>query len=132
MSKLPDDFLEIVEPVDIQTVTNNVFETDGYTKNSSYSLRAMFWLPSRYQIFGSTEGADLSETQWDYYKGATDVDRIMYDNSGNARYQWLRSPYPSNAYHSRIVGGAGALGYTSAHNSYAVAPACRIYARGAV
>ena len=132
MSKLPDDFLEIVEPVDIQTITNNTFETDGYTKNSSYSMRAMFWLPSRYQIFGSTEGADLSETQWDYYKGATDVDRIMYDNSGNARYQWLRSPNPGNAHHPRVVTGAGALGNYGAYSSGAVAPACRIYARGAV
>lgn len=132
MSKLPDDFLEIVEPVDIQTVTNNVFETDGYTKNSSYSLRAMFWLPSRYQIFGSTEGADLSETQWDYYKGATDVDRIMYDNSGNARGQWLRSPVPGYAHHTRYVHSAGALGNSIATNSLAVSPACRIYARGAV
>lgn len=132
MSKLPDDFLEIVEPVDIQTVTNNVFETDGYTKNSSYSLRAMFWLPSRYQIFGSTEGADLSETQWDYYKGATDVDRIMYDNSGNARTQWLRSPGPGGAYSPRIVYVTGALGHSSATSSIAVSPACRIYARGAV
>lgn len=132
MSKLPDDFLEIVEPVDIQTVTNNIFETDGYTKNSSYSLRAMFWLPSRYQIFGSTEGADLSETQWDYYKGATDVDRIMYDNSGNARSQWLRSPHPGYANNPRFVYYTGALGVTGAYYSYAVAPACRIYARGAV
>ena len=132
MSKLPDDFLEIVEPVDIQTITNNTFETDGYTKNSSYSMRAMFWLPSRYQIFGSTEGADLSETQWDYYKGATDVDRIMYDNSGNARYQWLRSLYPGNAYGPRVVYNTGALGNNGAGGSYAVAPACRIYARGAV
>ena len=132
MSKLPDDFLEIVEPVDIQTVTNNVFETDGYTKNSSYSLRAMFWLPSRYQIFGSTEGADLSETQWDYYKGATDVDRIMYDNSGNARNQWLRGPTPGNAHGTRFVLATGALSSGYASSSYAVAPACRIYARGAV
>ena len=132
MSKLPDDFLEIVEPVDIQTITNNTFETDGYTKNSSYSLRAMFWLPSRYQIFGSTEGADLSETQWDYYKGATDVDRIMYDNSGNARYQWLRSPHPGYATTPRIVYNTGALNTSHADASYAVSPACRIYARGAV
>lgn len=132
MSKLPDDFLDIVSPVDIQTVTNTVFETDGYTKSSSYSLRAMFWLPSRYQIFGSTEGADLSETQWDYYKGATDVDRIMYDNGGSARGQWLRTPHTGYAFHPRIVYITGALGNNYAYNSNAVAPACRIYARGAV
>ncbi len=131
MAKLPDDFLEIVSPVDISTITNNVFETDGYETGSSYSMRATFWLPSRFQIFGTTEGANLNETQWDYYKGATDIDRIMYDNNGTARYQWLRSPSPGNAIHVRLVYSSGAVSSNSANISYAVAPACRIYARKA-
>lgn len=131
MSKLPDDFLEIVSPVDFSTITNNIFETDGYETNSSYSMRAMFWLPSRFQIFGSTEGADLNETQWDYYKGATDIDRIMYDNGGTARTQWLRSPLPGTALGARIVYSSGAVRGNDANTSYAVAPACRIYARKA-
>lgn len=131
MSKLPDDFLEIVSPVDFSTITNNIFETDGYETDSSYSMRATFWLPSRFQIFGSTEGANLNETQWDYYKGATDIDRIMYDNSGTARVQWLRSPGPGNAHYPRIVDSSGAVSGAIAGGSGAVAPACRIYARKA-
>ncbi|MBQ9698235.1 MAG: hypothetical protein IJV46_06830 [Acidaminococcaceae bacterium] len=131
MSKLPDDFLEIVSPVDISTITNNIFETDGYTTSSSYSMRATFWLPSRFQIFGSTEGTDLNEKQWDYYKGAVDMDRIMYDKNGTARNQWLRSPSPGHAGSVRIVNTSGAVNSATAGNSHAVAPACRIYARKA-
>ena len=130
-AKLPDDFLDIVSPVKISTVTNNIFETDGYTITSSYATDDMFWLPSRYQIFGSTEGSDLSETQWNYYRDATDVDRIMYDRNGTARAQWMRSPYVGGAISVRDVDTSGALSNGYAHNRSASSPACRIYARKA-
>lgn len=125
-SLLPDDFLAIVNPVSMDTDTNNVFESDGYTKNSSYSTKDAFWLPSRYQIFGSVESHDLSETQWQYYVGASDVDRIMYDAGGTARHQWLRSPYVGYALYVRLVYTSGALSSSIAYNAYALAPACEI------
>lgn len=125
-SLLPSDFLNIINPVTMDTVTNNVFESDGYSVNSSYSTKDTFWLPSMYQIFGTVEGHDLSETQWQYYAGASDVDRIMYDAGGTARIQWLRSPYVGNAFHVRYVYASGALGYGSAFLAYALAPACEI------
>ena len=125
-SLLPDDFLAIVNPVSMDTDTNNVFESDGYTKNSSYSTKDAFWLPSRYQIFGSVESHDLSETQWQYYVGASDVDRIMYDAGGTARNQWLRSPNVGYARYVRNVDSSGALGYNYACYVFALAPACEI------
>ena len=125
-SLLPSDFLNIINPVSMDTDTNNVFESDGYTKNSSYSTKDAFWLPSRYQIFGTVESHDLSETQWQYYVGASDVDRIMYDAGGTARYQWLRSPYVGDANNVRLVTTSGALVITGACNAYALAPACEI------
>ena len=128
LTKLPDGFLKIVNPIEIATVTNTVFETD-YTKSSSYTLKDKFWLPSRYQIYGSTEGADLSETQWDYYKGSADIDKIMYDNGGTARHQFLRTPIVGHASNVRYVNAsAGALRHYTAYGSYAVAPACEISA----
>ena len=128
LTKLPDGFLKIVNPIEIATVTNTVFETD-YTKSSNYTLKDKFWLPSRYQIYGSTEGADLSETQWDYYKGSADIDKIMYDNGGTARHQFLRTPNVGSAYYVRFVfASTGALGYSNADGSNAVAPACEISA----
>ena len=128
LTKLPDEFLEIVHPVTIAQDTNNVFEVD-YTKSSSYTLKDKFWLPSRYQIYGTKESAELGETQWDFYKGSADIDKIMYDNSGTARHQWLRSPIVGYAYDVRGVGNStGALSYYNAVSRHAVAPACEISA----
>ncbi len=128
LSLLPDEFLAIVNPIEIKTITNNVFEVD-YAKNSSYTLTDKFWLPSRYQIFGTTEGSDLHEEQWDYYKNATDVDRIMYDAGGTARHQFLRSPYPTLAGSVRHVDSSGVLSYRNANYGHAEAPACEISLR---
>ena len=125
LTKLPQDFLDIVCPIDIKTDTNNVFET-GYEKSSSYTLHDKFWLPSRFQIFGTKEQADLGETQWNYYKGATDVDRIMRNAGGSPVHQWLRTPYVGGAYVPRLVYSSGVLYYYSAYSANAVAPACRI------
>lgn len=128
LSKLPDEFLEIVHPISISQDTNTVFEVD-YTKSSSYAVRDKFWLPSRFQIYGTKESADLGEIQWDYYKGSADIDKIMYDNGGTARHQWLRSPYVGNAGSVRYVGAStGALSVTGATGGGAVAPACEISA----
>ena len=125
MAKLPQEFIDIVCPIDIKTDTNNVFEV-GYEKNSSYTLHDKFWLPSRYQIFGTKEHAELGETQWNFYKGATDIDRIMRNASGNAVTQWLRSPYVGYAGVPRLVNTSGALNSSYACIANAVAPACRI------
>lgn len=125
LTKLPQGFIDIVNAVTVTTDTNNVFEVD-YTKSSSYQTKDKFWLPSRYQIFGSVESGNFSETQWDYYKGATDADRIMRDNGGTARYQFLRSPYVGGAYDVRLVNSTGALSSYSASLGHAECPACEI------
>ncbi len=125
LTKLPQGFIDIVNAVSMKTITNSVFETD-YTKSSNYTTKDKFWLPSRYQVFGSTEGSDLSEEQWDYYKGASDTDRIMFDASGAARGQWLRSPVPGVAYHVRNVNTSGAVHYNGAVSALAASPACEI------
>ena len=125
LTKLPQDFLDIVCPIDIKTDTNNVFET-GYEKSSSYTLHDKFWLPSRYQIFGTKEQAELGETQWNYYKGATDVDRIMRNAGISPVSQWLRAPGVGSANLPRLVNTSGVLNNYYANNAYAVAPACRI------
>ena len=125
LTKLPQEFIDIVNPVSMKTITNNIFEVN-YTKSSNYTTKEKFWLPSRFQIFGSTEGSDLSEEQWDYYKGASDADRIMFDASGTARGQWLRSPNPGYAHRVRSVLTSGALGNHGAVVTLAVSPACEI------
>lgn len=125
MAKLPQGFIDIVNAVTVTTDTNTVFEVN-YTKSSSYQTKDKFWLPSRYQIFGSVESGNFSETQWDYYKNATDADRIMRDNGGTARNQFLRSPYVGYAYVVRSVTTTGALYTRGANYGYAECPACEI------
>ena len=63
-----------------------------------------------------------------YYNGATQTDRIKYDiaSPSTARDVWLRSPYPSNANHVRLVNPSGALYYNRAYNGYGLAAACNI------
>lgn len=126
LTKLPDGFIDIVNAVTISTVTNNVFEVD-YTKGSSYQTKDKFWLPSRYQVYGSTEGADLNEEMWDYYNGAADIDRIIYDTGGTARLAFLRSPSVSYAHYCRFtLAATGGLSHYYACNGYAECPACEI------
>ena len=126
MSKLPDDFVGVVKPVALPTVTNSVYEVADQ-KNSSYVTSDRFWLPSRYQIFGTTEGATVSEEQFAYFVGAADVDRIKYDTTGAAWYWWLRSPNVGYTYDVRLVATSGVLSDGIAYYGCAVAPACVIY-----
>ena len=57
------------------------------------------------------------------------IDKIMYDNGGTARTQFLRTPHVGHAYYVRLVSAStGALGTYHAYYSYVVAPACEISA----
>lgn len=126
LRKLPQGFIDIVNAVTISTDTNNVFEVD-YTKSSSYTLKDKFWLPSRYNVYGSVESGNFSEDFWDYYNGAANIDRIIYDTGGTARYAFLRSPGVGSANSVRCAGGStGELNDYSASNGHAECPACEI------
>jgi len=69
------------------------------------------------------EGAVL-----DYYEGTTALERIKFDIAipATARYWWLRSPYPSNAYRVRVINPDGARSDDYADYGLGVAPDCVI------
>lgn len=127
MAKLPDEFLDIVCPVEFKVETNNVFEVD-YETGTFYTLKDKFWLPSRMHIFGSNEvsSIDTGDVLWNYYKDATNEDRIMYNKNGGAVFQRLRAPFVGSAHHTRFVTASGAMYSNGAFLALAVAPACRI------
>ena len=127
LNRIPQGLIDIAVPTTISVDTNNQFET-GYSTNSSYTLKGKFFLPSRYNVFGSIESHDFSEVQWDFYKGATDKERIMYDNSGAARCQWLFTPHVGGSGSVGVVDPTGVLGSYNACYTVAVAPACKIRA----
>lgn len=86
----------------------------------------LIFLPSRSEIYGSAEISGVNEGAiYDYYKNATDADRIKYQGAA-ARYWWLRTPIASYAYGVRIVDTSGVLYYSFAVNAGGFAPACCI------
>ena len=124
----PSDFRDCLGLCEIHNITNNVFESDGYTTNSQYTHQGYFWLPSRKEIYGTNENAnEESETQFPYYQyvGTTNADKLGYAKGAtSATTEWLRTPNAGVAYSVRIVhaGGGGALSNNGAYNSSGVRP----------
>lgn len=120
-------FLAAVGATDIPCKTNNTFELPGWTLNTAYTVRDKFFLASRNEVGYGTEGV-AEGSVWELYDGATNADRIKYDISAasTARHWWLRSPYPGNATHVRLVHTHGSLSYYLAYDGYGVVPACII------
>lgn len=132
MLGLPADFLAAVQPAVIPCRTNSVYEInslDGteYTVNKFYELQDKFFLLSRPEIYGTWDSTTYKDGELlEFYEGFTNTERIKYDAAGTARYCWLRSPVPGNAYHERTVAASGALNGNDAISGYGVAPACII------
>ena len=132
MHGLSEDFLAAVQPAKIPCRTNSVFEInslDGtkFVVNQTYDLEDKFFLLSRPEIYGSWDSTSFKDgTLLDYYEGLTNAEKIKRDAGGSARYAWLRSPHPSNAYDERFVTPDGTMYYHSAIHAHAVAPACII------
>ena len=59
-----------------------------------------------------------------YFTGSES--RMKVDEDGDARYWWLRSPYPGYAYSVRYVDPDGSLDYSGAYDGYGAAAACVI------
>lgn len=126
LSKLPQGFIDIVNAVTVTTDTNTVFEVD-YTKSSSYQTKDKFWLPSRKNVYGTNESGNFSEDFWDYYNGAANIDRIIYDTGGTARHAFLRSHYVGYAHNVRSTHAVtGELYPINAYYGIAECPACEI------
>lgn len=121
MHGLDEDFLSVVTPTTYTTVNNTVNDGGG-----EYTLTDKFYLPSRTEIFGTNELTNYPEgTQYAYYVGATDADRIKY-RGGSARAWRLRTPNYDTAGNVRYVRTSGAIYISSASNALGWAPACRI------
>ena len=124
-----DEFRSYLGLCAIPNITNTVFEVSPYTANGEkYTHNGYFFLPSRKEIYGTTEtSGEADEIQFDYYKdiATTDADKLMYAKGASApTAYWLRTPYASYAYNVRLchTGTGGALYHYAALSSSAVAP----------
>lgn len=128
LAGLDPDFVDALGAVDITTARNTIYEM-GDTLGGSYTTRDKLFLPSMTEIgLGSndsvTEGSVLP-----LYDGATQTDRIKYDQAAQttARYWWLRSPVPWSTSIARAVTPSGALDSRYAMSGDGLAAACVIY-----
>lgn len=132
MSGLPADFLATVQPATISCHTNSVFEVnslDGteFTVNQVYTLKDMFFMLSRPEIYGDWDSTAIKDGELlEYYEGLTDTERKKYDAAGSVRTCWLRSDYNWSAHREHLVHTDGSLREGDALYAAGVAPACII------
>lgn len=116
---LDPDFVKSLGEVEVKTKLHGADKINDV--DHDITIDRVF-LQSQTDVFGgeSSEGSQL-----EYWKGATNEDRIKYHND-TARYWWLRTPTSTFAGGVYIVCPSGELGYNIAFNSSGVVPACCI------
>lgn len=121
-----NDFLNAIDTPIVKCSTNNFFEAQDSTtpKNTQYTVADQFFVPSRYEIYGSSDVADGS-VMMTYFVGASNEKRIRrYNNS--AVYWWLRTPNVSYGGTVRLATPDGSVSATNASYARALVPACII------
>ena len=128
LAGLDPDFVDALGAVDITTARNTAYEM-GDTLGGSYTTRDKLFLPSKTEIGLGSNGSVAEGSVLPLYDGATQTDRIKYDQAAQttARYWWLRSPNPWFSNSVRAVAPSGALNDRSATDGYGLAAACVVY-----
>lgn len=122
LNGLDPEFVAVLGEVEVKTALCDCDRVNGATYDITYDK---VWLQSQTEIFGSNNNGIAEGSQLAYWVGATDADRIKYENT-TARYWWLRSPNSTYAYYVRCVYPSGVLNYISANYARGVVPACCI------
>lgn len=122
LNGLDPEFVAVLGEVEVKTALCDCDRVNGATYDITYDK---VWLQSQTEIFGSNNNGIAEGSQLAYWVGATDADRIKYENT-TARYWWLRSPYPTNAVSVRYVITSGVLNFNYAYGAFGVVPACCI------
>ena len=123
-----DEFRSYLGLCAIPNTANNVHENAPYEKSTHYVHNGYFFLPSRMEIYGSTETAnETDEAQFPYYRdiGTENADKLMHAKNASAPTSyWLRTPYASIAYYVRIcyTGNGGGLYNSGANGRGGAAP----------
>lgn len=123
-----DEFRSYLGLCAIPNTANNVYENAPYEKSTHYVHNGYFFLPSRMEIYGSTETAnETDEAQFPYYRdiGTENADKLMHAKNASAPTSyWLRTPSASYAYYVRIcyTGIGGGLNTIYAFSRNGAAP----------
>lgn len=135
MSGLTEDFLEVVQPIKVQTSANTLI--DGGVTDTTYDK---FFLPSLEQIYVVPQASGVEGSYWEYWKQRTGAsspqaqygtyaERITYalENHNSAQFVRLRSAnrgYSSAVWH---VNTSGYVNHSIAVYACRCSPACAIF-----
>lgn len=134
LTGFPQDFLSVIKKVKIRTQLNTITDKDIGTDEETVDL---MFLPSKEQLYGTTENGIYNDEPFAYYKIATGFDKPKND-ACQARIHYglhaktspqnirLRSPYrgiSSNAWHANT---SGFLNNSGADNGFVCSPVCVI------
>ena len=134
LSGFEQDFLSVIKKVKIRTHLNGV--TDKSIGTDEETVDLMF-LPSKEQLYGSTESGVYNDEAFAYYKKTTGFDkpkndeceaRIHYriDAKSSAQYMRLRSPFRGNGYDTWYAGPTGYLANYNGDGACVCSPVCVI------
>ena len=128
LAGLDPDFVDALGAVDITTARNTIYEM-GDTLGGSYTTRDKLFLPSMAEIGLGSNGSVAEGSVLPLYDGATQTDRIKYDQiePTSVRYWWLRSASSWNASGIYFINYSGELNFSTAISNYGMAAACVIY-----
>ena len=135
MGGLPQDFLDVIGAIKVQTSANTLI--DGGVTDITYDK---FFLPSLEQIYVQPQIAGVEGEYWEYWKERTGAsspqaqygtypERISYSlkNHNSAVYVRLRSAGRGSSNSAWNVYSSGSVSYGSAIGASAPCPACVIY-----
>lgn len=116
---LDKDFIDSLGEVEVKTKLHKADKVNEVDHDITYDK---VFLQSQTDVFGGTssEGSQL-----EYWKDATNADRIKYHND-TARYWWLRTPDSTYAGYVFNVNTSGGLNFNNANTNHGVVPACCI------
>lgn len=131
---LPNDFLSIVNPVQITTALNTVSDSDIGTTET---VTDTFFLPSLEEEYAVPQLAGAEGAYFPYWKERTELDapsnetnakriRYLISNHSAAQYVRHRSAYRGVAYDSWHVSTTGTVTGSIATTSIALSPVCVI------
>lgn len=134
LSGFEQDFLSVIKKVKIRTQLNGM--TDKSIGTDEETVDLMF-LPSKEQLYGSTESGIYNDEAFAYYKKTTGFDkpkndeceaRIHYriDAKSSAQYMRLRSPSRGGSYGTWFAYPTGSLNNGNAYGTYVCSPVCVI------
>lgn len=127
-------FVAALKDTTLKVALNTVTDGGGYE-----SVVRKFFLPSRAELFGTTENSIMEGSLLSYFSANTnDIRKAQLSayaaahseysvTAGNNWHYWLRTPYSSHSYYVRFVGSGGSLGLSNAYYGfYGVRPLCNL------